>query len=380
MFLENIEGLISIIVPIYKVEKVLPQCLDSLISQTYKKLEIICVNDGSPDASLEILEEYAKRDQRIKIITRPNGGLSAARNTGLKHARGQYIGFVDSDDWCNPDMFEVLKKLIESTESDFVNCGARLYDDKKAVFQEENYFSLGMLCNNLEGKKLAKEVLQDRIFEFNVTVWSKLFRQTFLEKHSLKFKEGYVHEDEFFYLDYIDHIESFAFTKQKLYNYRVNRGGSIMENHDTRWKFILELCNYQYQVMLQKDLLSRGENELKFWTYFFSIVDLFLTKISISERVMFYDTARIFFLDKLIEQKTIQKSYPLRISEVAMKSNSNYKKYILDLEMGLRDGKIGIFKRKIRGGYVFYSLFGLRFLKKDGLSNYHIRNFKLPFL
>ncbi len=92
-------SMISVIVPVYNVEKYLSKCLDSIINQTYQNLEIICVDDGSTDSSPMILEEYAKKDSRIKIITRQNGGLSAARNTGVKNATGEFVSFVDSDDW-----------------------------------------------------------------------------------------------------------------------------------------------------------------------------------------------------------------------------------------------------------------------------------------
>ena len=102
--------MISIIVPIYNVEKYLPQCLDSLISQTYRDIEIILVDDGSPDKCPEICDAYAKKDARIKVVHQINGGVSSARNTGLKASRGEYIGFVDPDDWLDRDY---LKKLYE---------------------------------------------------------------------------------------------------------------------------------------------------------------------------------------------------------------------------------------------------------------------------
>lgn len=107
------EKLISIIVPVYNVEKYLKECIDSVISQTYKNLEIILVDDGSTDKSGEICDEYSKKDSRIKVIHKENGGLSDARNVALDIAKGEYIGFVDSDDYVEKDMFETLYKLAE---------------------------------------------------------------------------------------------------------------------------------------------------------------------------------------------------------------------------------------------------------------------------
>ena len=104
---------ISIIVPVYNVEKYLERCLDSLINQTLKDIEIICINDGSTDNSSEILKEYAKKDSRIIIINQNNQGISVARNNGMNKAKGKYIGFVDSDDWVDLDFFEKLYKAAE---------------------------------------------------------------------------------------------------------------------------------------------------------------------------------------------------------------------------------------------------------------------------
>ena len=102
------EPLISVIVPVYKVELYLRQCVDSLLAQTYSNLEIILVDDGSPDGCPAICDEYARKDSRVRVIHKPNGGLSDARNVGLDAARGEYIGFIDSDDWVMPDMYEYL--------------------------------------------------------------------------------------------------------------------------------------------------------------------------------------------------------------------------------------------------------------------------------
>ena len=109
---------VSIVVPVYNVEQFLPDCLDSLTNQTLKDIEIICVNDGSPDNSLKILEEYAQNDDRVKIITQENQGVSAARNAGLKTAVGEYIGFVDPDDWIDLDFYSKLYDAIQESNAD----------------------------------------------------------------------------------------------------------------------------------------------------------------------------------------------------------------------------------------------------------------------
>ena len=111
---------VSIIVPVYNIEKYLAKCLDSLINQTLEDIEIICVNDGSTDNSAEILNEYAQKDCRIKIINQDNAGLSAARNTGINAANGEYIGYVDSDDWIDLNFYEKLYNAAKDTDADIV--------------------------------------------------------------------------------------------------------------------------------------------------------------------------------------------------------------------------------------------------------------------
>lgn len=117
------EKLISVIIPVYNTAKYLPRCLDSILKNTYKNLEIICIDDGSTDESLAILHTYADRDKRVKVVTQTNGGVSSARNQGLNLASGFFISFVDSDDWVHHQYFEALVSVQEKTNAQIVNCG-----------------------------------------------------------------------------------------------------------------------------------------------------------------------------------------------------------------------------------------------------------------
>jgi len=131
---------ISIIVPIYNSEKYLRKCINSLLCQSYSNLEIILVNDGSKDKSGEICEEYALLDSRIKVIHTENCGQASARNTGLTVAKGEYIGFVDSDDWVDNDMYETLINMIGKYDADIAECGFRLvYDDHVEALDEDSF-------------------------------------------------------------------------------------------------------------------------------------------------------------------------------------------------------------------------------------------------
>ena len=130
-------SLISVIVPIYNVEKYLDRCVDSIINQTYKNLEIILVDDGSPDNCLAICDSWAEKDRRIKVIHKENGGVSSARNSALDIASGDYIGFVDSDDWIEPDMYEILIKNAKKYDADISRCAGLLdYCDRSEEYNE----------------------------------------------------------------------------------------------------------------------------------------------------------------------------------------------------------------------------------------------------
>ena len=118
--------LISVIVPVYRTEAYLDRCIESIVDQTYTNLEIILVDDGSPDRCPQMCDEWARRDTRIRVIHKKNGGLSDARNAGMAAATGEYIGFVDSDDWIKPDMFRLLYEKMEQMQSDIAACGVEM--------------------------------------------------------------------------------------------------------------------------------------------------------------------------------------------------------------------------------------------------------------
>ena len=128
------DSLISVIVPIYNVEKYLQKCVDSIINQTYKNLEIILVDDGSPDNCPKMCDDYAEKDSRIKVVHKENGGLSDARNVGMEVATGEYVSFIDSDDYISLDFYETLLETIVDNDSDVVECGVvKFYENEKFI-------------------------------------------------------------------------------------------------------------------------------------------------------------------------------------------------------------------------------------------------------
>ena len=207
---------ISIIVPVYKVEEYLSICVDSLCKQTMQDIEIILVDDGSPDACGEMCDEYAKQDDRVRVIHQENGGLSCARNTGAKYARGEYLCFVDSDDYVALDYCETLYKLLKDTDCDYSVCGACRFEDGEVPQPIDNHIS---------GQFLNAEFLEMQITkrtEFGV--WNKLYRKEVFEK--IQFMEGKLHEDVIWSADLAHYCSGGVIsTEKQLYYYRQRNSG-----------------------------------------------------------------------------------------------------------------------------------------------------------
>lgn len=216
-----VNPLISVIVPVYKTEPYLSKCLDSICGQTYRNLEIICVDDESPDNSGDILEEYAKKDCRIKVIHRKNGGLSAARNSGLSAATGEWVTGVDSDDYLEPDIYEkAVQKL--SKQVDILVFGTQLqYEEGVTHVNREQYFSLPDEGFLEQGEQMATSI--------NVCFWNKLWRRSFIDQHHVAFPEGFVHEDQYFFRCLAPFAKGIYILPHVGYNY-LQRVGSIMND------------------------------------------------------------------------------------------------------------------------------------------------------
>lgn len=179
---------VSVIIPIYKSEKYLSGCLDAVIEQTYKDIEIICVNDGSPDSCPKILEEYAKKDKRITVIKQGNQGQSVARNTGLDHAKGDYLFFVDSDDRLHPKAIEILLNIAEKTNAPITVSNLFLKTSKKQKYNPlENTYSINYKTHT----DVMKDMLAQRYL--SSLVWNKLFRKDVLK--DWRFIKGIKFED-----------------------------------------------------------------------------------------------------------------------------------------------------------------------------------------
>ncbi len=224
--------LISIIVPVYKVEPYLDKCVSSIVDQTYKNLEIILVDDGSPDNCPAMCDEWTKKDSRIKVIHKQNGGLSDARNAGMSIATGEFIGFVDSDDLIDKGFTEQLYNALKETGADISACDFREFHDDTEVSVSVNKTAQVEVSTCEEA---IEDIQHNR--RFRAVVWNKLYTRKILSGES--FETGRKHEDEFFTYRLYDKASGLAYIDVPLYSYR-QRPGSIMTSFSPEYLDILD--------------------------------------------------------------------------------------------------------------------------------------------
>lgn len=210
---------ISVIVPIYKVEDYLSRCVDSIINQTYKNLEIILVDDGSPDNCPQICDDYASWDNRIKVIHKINGGLSDARNAGMKIATGEYISFIDSDDWIDTHMFEDMFNQLYMDNSDVVSCGVKWVEEDGTLIRNVSLDKSTIINRN----DAVREIIIDG--KLKQHVWNKLYKAELIR--GISFEKGRYHEDVFWSYQIFGKVDRVSIMDSSYYYY-VQRSSSIM--------------------------------------------------------------------------------------------------------------------------------------------------------
>lgn len=315
---------LSIIVPVYNVEKYLPKCLESLIKQTLKDIEIICVNDGSMDNSLAILKEFASRDSRIRIIDNQHQGVAKTRNTGIEQSTGEYIGFVDSDDYIDIDFFEKLYNSATKSNSDIAIA---------SILKHKNFF-------NIYNAKYTKEetaiTIQDKIKlcedkkHFFFYAWNKIYHSGFIKENNIKFSEGQIYEDVMFAIKAL---------------YYSNK---IISVYGTKYHYI------EHENSLTKYKDKTGEKEQDLVKAYSELQEFCNSKnIEIPERLNYYTKENFGFILNLYKGKYQSKIQLFNIFTIATISNYSVTRNLITI-LGF---KIKIAKREIakeRQKNVFY--------------------------
>lgn len=231
------ETAISVIVPIYRVEKYLPACIDSILNQTFTDFELILVDDGSPDRCPEICDETAKRDARVRVIHQANAGLSAARNAGIEAAHGAWLSFVDSDDYIAPQFYEKLYQTAQRTDADCVMCSVQNVDESGKPIDS----ALMRVADEVKtGQEVLRKIGRDDVTPY-LTAWNKLYRRKLF--NTLRYPAGRQNEDVFVFAELFCQVQRAVCVAEPLYFYR-KRIGSIMNsvvtlrNLDEMWAYV----------------------------------------------------------------------------------------------------------------------------------------------
>ena len=287
------EPKVSVIIPFNNVEHYFEECLESVVNQTLKDIEIILINDASTDNSRQIAEKYVQRDERIKLLdvdTRKGQGY--ARNRGIEIASGEYIGFVDSDDFVKEDAFEVLYSAAEEDDTDITMCMACEYDDINKTYIYSDYYSMTAL-NYFEGRVFSAEDTKDIVLNMNVALWNKIYKRTYLQNIGEKFPEGFIYEDlPFFFGTYLP-AKRIKFVNKCLYNYRVNRKNSTMQQFNNKILDRLPMVSLTYEKLKSFAYLDEIRNRIQGWI----IDDLFHRYTLLKEnyhKEFFFQMKKIF--------------------------------------------------------------------------------------
>lgn len=248
---------ISIIVPCYNQINFLPRCLDSLIGQTFRDIEILCVNDASTDATLDVINEYTKKDKRIKLVDVEHGGLGWARNCGIQQATGKYVMFCDSDDEFLPVTCERLFYTIEDNDCDVAMCSAKIVyeSDYHMKPSDDVYYNLKFTGSS--------EISRDIINKVDVSVWNKIFKKSLIDKYQIKFIEGRLYEDASFTWKYFSIAKKFYCIQDQLYVYYRHKGTIMNKTFAKANKSIdhVYVADNIYEFLLENNLLEDFMNE-----------------------------------------------------------------------------------------------------------------------
>lgn len=303
---------ISVIIPVYNGEKYINQCLDSLLNQTFKDIEIICVNDGSTDTSLEILQEYAQKDSRIKIINQKNSRAAVARNNGLAQARGDYLSILDCDDFFDLDMFELMYNHAVKYDTDITFCKGRTFDDKTKVIKEIGNINFEILPDK---EVFSATDVADYIFQIDINwAWDKLYKASFVKENKFLFQTTKVHDDSFFAAYPLTKAKRMSVLNKTLCTYRINVDTSATSMSR---KIKYSLSFYEVLVLLKESLIK--DNTFEFFKQSFAnfAIDIFCG---------YYEFMDIKFKEEYLKNLNIEK---VNISRAGYKYFLNKKHLLL---------------------------------------------------
>lgn len=310
----NNKPLISILVPCYNVEAYLRQCMDSIIRQTYTNLEIICLDDGSTDRTPEILKEYEKKDSRTRVISKPNSGYGATMNIGLKAASGKYIGIVESDDYIEPKMYEILCDAAEKDNLDIVRCR---FIERNVIKSKDKVNTFSYVKDN---GRVFRPTDVPSSFAMKPSIWAGMYNREFLERNGIRFLEtpGASYQDTAFAFKALATAQRVRMLPDVLHNYRINEASSVSSPGK-----VFCVCDEEAEIRRYVNSLGRYE-ELKgimalraFGSYKWNYNRLGPMKLKRAFMKRWSEEARQMFADGAITRKNFSRNRIFRLRIIA---------------------------------------------------------------
>lgn len=298
---------ISVVIPVYNVEKYLSECLDSVINQTYKNLQIIIVDDGSTDFSGKICDVYAEKDNRITVVHQKNAGAGAAKNTGLELIDGDYFSIIDSDDYIELDMYEKMVNSLEKYNADIVQCLFR------NVFVNDSFDRKYKIKGNYPKVLTSKSFLKEYLYDWKYAIfWNKLFKKSLLQ--NIKFPVGRKIDDEFFTYKLVCNAKKVVNIDNILYNYRMRKTSVMNENNSDRLIYDRIDCFVERYDYIRKKYPSLDK---KYLTKLYDSLLYYKTQVNNTEKLEKYiskiQKPKINKIDKINEimryKKLLDDSY-----------------------------------------------------------------------
>ena len=289
--------MISVIIPVYNVENYLHVCINSVLKQNYRDFEIICIDDASTDSSLEILEYFAEKDSRVKILkNNSNNGPGYSRNRGLDVAQGKYVSFLDGDDWFSPNTFEILLKKAEKDNLDVLMFKNIVYYEDNHNFGFEEYYDMEFM-NKYENKVFNHfDLEKTKLCIMSNAPWNKFYLKSFLNKNNIRFpNENLIHEDNPFFYKVITSAQRISIINKYLHNRR-RRPNSIMTLNNERLFDNIEICYLILNVFLENDQLYQYYKK-EVLTYIFNILNGEYDKIEEVYKAEFFNQVQNVYMD-----------------------------------------------------------------------------------
>ena len=300
---------ISVIVPIYNAENFLTESINSLLNQTFTDFEVICINDGSKDQSLRLINNIQKRDNRIKVINKTNGGCGSARNVGIENAKGEYIYFFDPDDYISPDAFQKLYENAKNNKSDMVISQIAWYTEGNKINFDKPGFDLENVFENIDFNKFTFNYKQIKEYVLNsyFAPWTKLYNTRFLKyDNNFRFEENIAFDDVPFHVKTILKAQRISFVPEAFYQYRTSNKNSV-NNTSTNSIDIIRICDMIEDILKENNIFEDFKSNF----YQFKIIQLILYLISSNSEIYYksvkYNLMRIDINELELPDETIKK-------------------------------------------------------------------------